>query len=571
MARTTARTLLRRTVVLAFTAVVLIGAVAVASISSSRHQSTGPAIPAPPRDPAPITVRANQTTMLALGDGADLIIPPGAMTSGARVRATYSGRPQGNWNQIRPSAAPVELVSEPRDAIHGLLRLEFPVPAPARGVEPTGLYGISTYDPGTGDWTPYASTFDAARNMVVAEIPHFSWWNPFSWDWASIAARVNQDVGQAVGRRAVAPSCHSQPPAWVAMLPGVSADAAVAVRACAQAQGDVLDVELVNNRPYGMVLQYGSSVKWGWHQEGDSAKARALNKLADALTAPGQLYLPPLGRASVGIFPTSPTTVPQFRIESTLATRYVDFVDHAADYLLEAVPAVGSCASLLAGLVTDGSAGAARDNIVSAGSCLLDGYKQEVASGALDEARVNQLAATVSGLKKASVAGKWWQVYGAEWQLADLLTDHYIVGDADGLGAGFSVLAHTAGSPSVPPLAAPPVAPPRAPQPTTPPPSTPLPPPVTYSETTGGQAHTWTNYTNAGGTEGPTIPAYTSVQIACKVQGFQVQDGNRWWYRIASGPWNDIYYVSADAFYNNGQTSGSLHGTPWVDNNVRDC
>ncbi len=62
-----------------------------------------------------------------------------------------------------------------------------------------------------------------------------------------------------------------------------------------------------------------------------------------------------------------------------------------------------------------------------------------------------------------------------------------------------------------------------------------------------------------------------TVQIACKLTGFRVADGNTWWYRIASSPWNSAYYVSADAFYNNGQTSGSLIGTPFVDNNVPNC
>jgi hypothetical protein len=50
-----------------------------------------------------------------------------------------------------------------------------------------------------------------------------------------------------------------------------------------------------------------------------------------------------------------------------------------------------------------------------------------------------------------------------------------------------------------------------------------------------------------------------------------VQDGNTWWYRIASPPWSDAFYVSADAFYNNGSVSGSLIGTPFVDPLVRDC
>lgn len=99
------------------------------------------------------------------------------------------------------------------------------------------------------------------------------------------------------------------------------------------------------------------------------------------------------------------------------------------------------------------------------------------------------------------------------------------------------------------------------------------PPPVsgTYAETVGGPAHSWTNYANAGGVEGPTIPAYTTVQVSCVVTGFMVADGNTAWYRIASSPWNNQYYVSADAFYNNGATSGSLSGTPFVDPAVRQC
>lgn len=106
--------------------------------------------------------------------------------------------------------------------------------------------------------------------------------------------------------------------------------------------------------------------------------------------------------------------------------------------------------------------------------------------------------------------------------------------------------------------------------PTTVPPTNP-PPPTTYAETTGGLAHTWTNYTNAGGTQGPSIPSNATVAISCALTGFRVADGNTWWYRIASSPWNDAFYVSADAFYNNGQTSGSLIGTPFVDPAVRAC
>jgi len=96
-------------------------------------------------------------------------------------------------------------------------------------------------------------------------------------------------------------------------------------------------------------------------------------------------------------------------------------------------------------------------------------------------------------------------------------------------------------------------------------------PATTYTETVGGPTHTWTNYSNAGGAEGATIPTHESVQVSCVIQGFKVADGNTNWYRIASSPWNNTYYASADAFYNNGATSGSLDGTPYVDPKVPTC
>jgi uncharacterized membrane protein YgcG len=98
------------------------------------------------------------------------------------------------------------------------------------------------------------------------------------------------------------------------------------------------------------------------------------------------------------------------------------------------------------------------------------------------------------------------------------------------------------------------------------------PPPPNQSETTGGPTNTWTNYTNAGGSQGPTIGSNVTVEITCALQGFRVADGNTWWYQIGSSPWNNVYYASADAFYNlPGVTSGSLHGTPFVDTAIPQC
>jgi hypothetical protein len=96
-------------------------------------------------------------------------------------------------------------------------------------------------------------------------------------------------------------------------------------------------------------------------------------------------------------------------------------------------------------------------------------------------------------------------------------------------------------------------------------------PKPTFTETVGGPTHTWSDYSDAGGTGGATIPTGQSVQVTCVVQGFKVADGNTNWYLIASSPWNNAYYASSDAFYNNGATSGSLDGTPYADPAVPAC
>ena len=100
---------------------------------------------------------------------------------------------------------------------------------------------------------------------------------------------------------------------------------------------------------------------------------------------------------------------------------------------------------------------------------------------------------------------------------------------------------------------------------------TPPPTPTLYYETTGGVTNTWSDYGDAGGTEGPQIAKNATVQVNCRISGWKAPDGNTWWYQIPASPWNNAYFASADAFYNNGATSGSLVGTPWYDPSVPVC
>jgi hypothetical protein len=96
-------------------------------------------------------------------------------------------------------------------------------------------------------------------------------------------------------------------------------------------------------------------------------------------------------------------------------------------------------------------------------------------------------------------------------------------------------------------------------------------PSLSYVEVAGAPIHTWSIAQTASGTEGPTIPSKAFVTVTCVAEGFRVADGNAWWYRVGSAPWSNQYYASADGFYNNNTSSGSLRGTPFVDPRVPRC
>ena len=103
-----------------------------------------------------------------------------------------------------------------------------------------------------------------------------------------------------------------------------------------------------------------------------------------------------------------------------------------------------------------------------------------------------------------------------------------------------------------------------------PPAPTPAPagPPPSWSEQQGSLgANTFTNPYNASGL-GPRIAASQWVQVSCKVYAPQIASANPdgYWYRIASGPWNNQYYAVANTFWN-GDIPGQkpyTHNTDWA-------
>ncbi len=97
-------------------------------------------------------------------------------------------------------------------------------------------------------------------------------------------------------------------------------------------------------------------------------------------------------------------------------------------------------------------------------------------------------------------------------------------------------------------------------------------PPVrTWTETAFTSSDTFADYLNAGEPLGAPLSPGQIVQVSCRVRGFKVKDGDRWWYRLASSPWNGQYYATSDVFYNTPNTTGSGINGVFVDKRVPVC
>ena len=235
---------------------------------------------------------------------------------------------------------------------------------------------------------------------------------------------------------------------------------------------------MVNNRLYGQVLTYGSSVKWGWHQGASSLSGAALNYFMDAFMTPNELYLPPLGHASVGFFEPTAGTNTIFHIGPTNLSIGADFVFYLICMVISKIPDFGKCYSL--GIqaqvpLVNWSVSSLRNDLVAVAGCVEQAFPALVAAGTLNSVSVGTLSALFSRIEAASlVANGIALAGGVTWKIGDLVAD-WIVNHASTLCNGFSVYAKTMAQPTTTPVHTP------QPQPTPSPTSSPSQPVDAYS------------------------------------------------------------------------------------------
>ena len=412
---------------------------------------------------------AGKATVVKLPGGGELIVPKTSLTPGAKIVISRAFPPKGG-KPFRSITKPFRL-SVAHGKLVGRVRLEIPLPKDMTRQKASSLTWTTWSK--TQGWYSVPVRLDWKHRLLVASIDHFSWWNPASWDWTGLFADVTQGLGQLVGSRSGPAVCSGAEPSWVSSVVGLTNGADIAVHGCDQSQGDVLEVQLVNNRSYGMMVTYGGPVVWGWHEAGSSALSLGRNALVDHLVGSDELYLPPGGRASLGI--TRPSQPETFHIGVDGLTVLADAAYDVFGPIAGLIPQVGECVGYSLGVSPfklDTLSGL-RDAYASAGQCLLQGYKDLVAAGKLDQHTVDELGDTLKQVKVANVVAVAWIVAGITWQVADLVADS-VASNVQGLGYGYAVYPKAVVTTTPSPPSTAPITPPQptpslpAPQPSQP-------------------------------------------------------------------------------------------------------
>ncbi|MGH3171175.1 MAG: DUF4407 domain-containing protein, partial [Trebonia sp.] len=296
--------------------VVVIAALLIPNASTRSHASSGPS--------------ATGGQSIDLSGGEKLTIPVGAITGNAPVTATYTTA--HSWSGNSPASDEVTFTST--GTIVGKPVLSLPVAASQATAAQDGALVAAYWSPSTSSWTSYPAMYDPQTRTMRAVLTHFSTWRFWARDWGSDLAVISQAAGALVGRRATgAPDCGTSAamPGWYRASTGITETPGQPVLGCVMGHlgSNDLDVELVNNRPYGLMLSYGSATVTQAQHDGPVTLTDGLrDAIGDfAAHAAHGLYLPPLSRASIDIVNTGQARDLTFTIAPTQATILADALD----------------------------------------------------------------------------------------------------------------------------------------------------------------------------------------------------------------------------------------------------
>lgn len=131
---------------------------------------------------------------LALADGATLEIPPVGLAADGEVslRRVERGSATGGEDGFTiPVGGRYEVDLGGQDLrTPATLEIPFVRSALPPGEDPQHVF-LTYFDEARGEWVFAGGEVDLARNVVVMEVDHASWWEPATWNWEAWAAALN--------------------------------------------------------------------------------------------------------------------------------------------------------------------------------------------------------------------------------------------------------------------------------------------------------------------------------------------------------------------------------------------
>jgi hypothetical protein len=342
-------------------------------------------------------VIGRRTTRLPLGSGGILRLGRGHAPLGAVLSAS-SKRPPAHWSvNAEPLHAPIHIrLSSGR--LHGKAELSFPYnPAVLpKGVPPSSAMGIATYDPVKRAWLNVPVRVDRRSHRIVAEVSHFSWWAPWTWDWTNLGAEISNSVLSLLGKRTGRPTCSNEPlPSYVQNVVTES-DQNDPLYSCAANAGGTLEVKLVDNRNYADVLIFPVRVSAARADAGGNLFQAGLSKILFRNMGQNRLYIPPLGSAYVKI-PNTHFKTATFTAGPTKRTLLADIAQivFGGLDLAEFGPLLAKVAEACGQFITTAplptSLTAVYELVGSAGDCLAKASAAAAHAGLFDQLKASQL------------------------------------------------------------------------------------------------------------------------------------------------------------------------------------
>jgi hypothetical protein len=205
-------------------------------------------------------VNARQGGSIALA-GANLSVPPGAVSGGGQLRATTAGAPPSSQPTgigrvaLTGASVPVRFaltgarIVKPVSITFRIRPIALPAGLPA--ASRSSAVWLSFYNPASQRWQAVASEYDPATGMVSAKVQHLSWWMAWTWDWPGTALRIRQALSAFSSGRAPAASC---PGVAQVTVTNLGAPDAPLIGCAERAVSGTLTISLTNNRGLTVVV-----------------------------------------------------------------------------------------------------------------------------------------------------------------------------------------------------------------------------------------------------------------------------------------------------------------------------